>query len=78
MFFDHGYDMGGMHTFWWIFWLILVIIVVYAFWSPQQRSRRSERRSPHELLQRRLARGEITPEAYEQAKALQDRNAGKH
>jgi putative membrane protein len=70
--------MGGMHTFWWIFWLILVIIFFYAVWSPQQRSRRSERESPRELLQRRLAKGEITPEAYEQAKALLDRDTVKH
>ena len=78
MFMDRGYYMGGMHTFWWIFWLILVIFVVYAVWSPQQRSRQSERESPHELLQRRLAKGDITPEAYEQAKELLDRDTIKH
>ncbi len=78
MFFDHGYFMGGMHTFWWFFWLILMIAVVYAVWSQQRRSRRSERESPHDLLQRRLAKSEITPEAYEHAKALLDRDAGKH
>ncbi len=74
MFFDHGYYMGGMHTFWWVFWLG---IAVYAIWLPGQRARRSERESPHELLQRRLAKGDITPEAYEQAKALLDRDVGK-
>ena len=77
MFFDHGYYMGGMHTFWWVFWLILLSIAVYAIWSPGQRAQRSERESPHELLQRRLAKGDITPEAYEQAKALLDRDVGK-
>lgn len=77
MFFDHGYYMGGVHTFWWVFWLILLGIAVYAIWSPQRRARRSERESLHELLQRRLAKGDITPEAYEQAKALLDRDVGK-
>ena len=77
MYFDHGYYMGGMHAFWWFFWLILVVVLAIADWSPRQRSRRSDRESPHELLQRRLAKGEITPEAYEQAKALLDRDAGK-
>ena len=77
MFFDHGYYMGGMHTFWWVFWLILLGIAVYAIWSPGQRAQRSERESPHELLQRRLAKGDITPDAYEQAKALLDRDVGK-
>ncbi len=78
MYFDHGYYMGGMHAFWWIFWLILVVAMVYTGWSPQQRADRHERESPRELLQRRLARGDITPEAYEQAKALLDRDTGKH
>jgi len=75
MWFEHGAYMGGMHAFWWFFWLILVVALVYAVWSPRQRSRHSDHASPHELLQRRLAKGEITPEAYEQAKALLDRDA---
>ncbi|MBA4260722.1 MAG: hypothetical protein C0443_01495 [Comamonadaceae bacterium] len=70
--------MGGMHAFWWVFWLILVLVVAYTVWSPRQRSQRPDSESPHELLQRRLAKGEITPEAYEQAKALLDRDSGKH
>ncbi|QKO23404.1 SHOCT domain-containing protein [Rhodoferax sp. BAB1] len=78
MYFDHGYYMGGMHALWWVFWLILVVALVYTGWSPQRRAGRRERESPHELLQRRLARGEITPEAYEQAKTLLDRDTGTH
>jgi putative membrane protein len=76
MWFEHGAYMGGMHAFWWLFWLVLVVAVVVVLWSPRQRSRRSGHESPHELLQRRLAKGEISPEAYEQAKALLDRDAG--
>jgi putative membrane protein len=77
MFFDHGYYMGGMHAFWWLFWLILVVVLGYAVRSPPPRAGRPDRESPHELLQRRLANGDITPEAYEQTKALLDRDAGK-
>jgi putative membrane protein len=73
MYFEHGAYMGGMHTLWWIFWLILVVALLYTGWSPQQR--RGHRESPYELLQRRLARGEISPEAYEKAKALLDRDS---
>jgi putative membrane protein len=76
MYFDHGYYMGGMHAFWWFFWLILVVVLAIAVWSPRRGARRTERESPQELLQRRLAKGEITPEAYEQAKALLDRDTG--
>ncbi len=78
MFLDHGYYMGGMHAIWWVFWLILVVVLVVTVWSPQQRARRTERESPLKLLQRRLANGEITPEAYEQAKSLLDRDANPH
>ncbi len=73
MYVDHGTYMGGMHTLWWIFWLILVVALLYTGWSPRQR--RGQRETPHELLQRRLARGEISPEAYEQIKALLDRDS---
>jgi putative membrane protein len=77
MFFDHGYYMGGMHAFWWVFSLILLVVLVVVVWSPQQRAQRTDRESPHQLLKRRLARGEINPEAYEQAKSLLDRDADK-
>ena len=72
MYFDHGTYMGGMHAIWWIFWLILVVALLYTVWSPQQRW--GHRETPQELLQRRLARGEISPEAYEQTKTLLDRD----
>ena len=72
MYADHGTYMGGMHALWWVFWLILVLALLYTGWSPRQR--RSHRETPHELLQRRLARGEISPEAYEQTLALLDRD----
>ena len=67
--------MGGMHTFWWLFWLVLIVVVASVFWRPRHRSRKHEAESPRELLQRRLAKGEISPEAYETTKALLDRDA---
>jgi putative membrane protein len=77
MFFDHGYFMGGMHVIWWVFWLIVAVAII-AIWSPGRGRRSSDAdAAPLDILQRRLARGEITPEAYEQAKALLDRDAGK-
>lgn len=77
MFFDHGYFMGGMHAIWWIFWLV-VVVVALAIWSPTFVRRTSGADAvPLDILQRRLARGEISPEAYEQAKALLKRDAGK-
>jgi putative membrane protein len=79
MFFDHGYFMGGMHGMWWVFWLVVAVVVAVAIWAPQRQRRSSaDEASPRDILQRRLARGEITPEAYEQAKALLDRDAPRN
>lgn len=74
MFHDYGY-MVGMHTFWWIFWLFVVIAIV--FWGRGDAWGRRERprETPHELLRRRLAHGEISPEEYEKRKAILDRDS---
>ena len=63
-----------MHAFGWFLWVIVVLALLYLGWSPRRRRDRQNRESPHELLRRRLARGEISPEAYEQTKALLDRD----
>lgn len=70
-----GYAMGGMHWLWWIFWLVLVGVIVFYGWGRAGEQRRGPRETPHEVLRRRLASGEITPEQYEQRKALLDRDA---
>ncbi len=75
MFYDGGVFMGGMHFLWWIFGVGLIgVLVFYGFRGHGERGRDSLE-SPHELLRRRLASGEITPEQYEQRKALLDRDA---
>lgn len=74
MYGDHGYFMGGMHALWWVFWLLLIVAVVGVVrWAA--RDRRRDRETPLEVLQRRLASGDIDPEAYEKAKALLERDA---
>lgn len=75
MYHDGGFFMGGMHFLWWIFWLALFGVIVFYGWGRTSERRRRPRESPHELLQRRLASGEITPEQYEERKALLDRDA---
>jgi putative membrane protein len=76
MFYDGGYVMGGMHWFWWIFWVVLIGVIVFYGWGRPNEQRRRPRETPHEVLQRRLASGEIAPEEYEKRKALLDRDAG--
>ena len=74
MFHDGSY-VGGMHGFWWLFWLLMIGVFLFYGWG--QPGRRSERlrETPQEVLHRRLASGEITPQEYEERKALIDRDA---
>jgi putative membrane protein len=74
MFHDGGFGMGGMGGMfgaWWLFWLLLIGVIAVVAWG----RRRQRRDTPHEVLQRRLASGELTPEDYEKRKALLDRDA---
>ena len=77
MYFGNGFYMGGMHGLWWLFWIVLIAAVVYASWGRASGGRRGSRETPHEVLRRRLASGEIDAQEYEQRKALLDRDAGK-
>jgi putative membrane protein len=75
-FYENGYSMGGMHGLWWIFWVVLVVALVFiAVARPQGRNRPS-RESPHEILRRRLANGDISEDQYEELKKLLDRDKG--
>ena len=72
---DGSYAMGGMHGLWWLFWMGLIGVLVFYGWGSPSTKRRPPRESPHDLLQRSLASGQISPEQYEQRKALLDRDA---
>ena len=75
MFYDGGYYMGGMHGLWWIFWVVLIGVIVFYGWGRSGEKSPPSRDTPREVLQRRLAEGQITPEEYEKRKALLDRDA---
>lgn len=36
MYFD-GLYMGGMHAFWWLFWLGLIVLLWFAVGAPRRR-----------------------------------------
>ncbi len=78
--YNSSYMMGGMHGLWWLFWLVLLAVFLFAGWGSLggRRHRVTElpRDTPHELLHRRLASGEITAADYEERKSLLDRDAG--
>jgi putative membrane protein len=75
MHYGDGYMMG-IHGFWWIFWLLVVAVGLGLFWGWGRSGRGSARprETAQELLRRRLASGEITPQDYEARKALLDRD----
>ena len=75
MFYDGSYIMGGMHGLWWFFWIALIGVLLFYGWGSPSANRQRPRETPLEVLQRRLASGEIAPEQYEQRRALLDRDA---
>jgi putative membrane protein len=67
-----GYHFGGMHFFWWIFW---IIIIIWIFATPYDLpGQRTKTESPLEILKKRFAKGEITKEEYDQKKKLLEEN----
>lgn len=71
---DHtGYF--GMHFVWWIFWVILWVSF-FSFLTPVKRSHMQKlREMPLNILQRRLASGEITVQEYENTKSTIERDS---
>lgn len=73
----HGYMMG-MHALWWFFWIAVVIAMVIALVFRDRGSppgyREPVRETPHEVLLRRLASGEISAEEYEKRKVILDQD----
>ncbi len=77
MFNNGGYYMGGMHGLWWIVWVVLIGLLVLYMRGRPNAQRRPPPETPLEVLQRRLASGEVSPEEYEKRKALLDRDGAK-
>lgn len=75
MYFNEGNFIGGMHGLWWIFWVALVGVNAFYGWGRPSEKRRAPRETPHEILRRRLASGEISTAQYEERKALLARDS---
>ena len=66
--------MGGLHIFWWGFWVLLIVAALFWWRGPRGERRMRSRETPRDILQRRLAQGEISVEDYEARKAVLDRD----
>ena len=71
----HYGDMMGMHTLWWVFWIAVVFGLVFWAWGGSPARRDRPRETPHEVLRRRLANGEISTEEYEKRKEVLNRDS---
>ena len=64
----NGYHFGGMHFIWWLIWIMFLLTI---FASPYEiPGQRSRRQSPLDILQNRLASGQITNEEYQEKKTM--------
>jgi putative membrane protein len=61
-----GHHFWGMHLLWWLFWIIVTIWIFATPWEiPGQRAKRD---TPLDILKKRLAKGEITKDEYNEIK----------
>ena len=71
----YNYSYGGMHLIWWIIWIFLLFwIFALPYNIPGQRMKKD---SPLDILQRRLASGEITNEEYQEKKKILENDLAK-
>lgn len=69
MFYGGGY-MIGMHLWWWAFWLLVVVVALLALTRGRGEGPASPHETPHDILRRRLAAGEISAQEFKELEAL--------
>lgn len=60
---------GGMHMFWWIFWVVIILLFFALVESQPRHKARQRREMPLDIIKRRYAAGELTTEEYKERKA---------
>ncbi len=68
----NGHHFGGMHFFWWIFW---IIILIWVFATPYNfLGKQTKKETSFDILKKRFAKGEITKEEFEEKKKFLEEN----
>ncbi|MEO5948003.1 MAG: SHOCT domain-containing protein [Chitinophagaceae bacterium] len=63
-----GYHFWGMHLIWWFIWLVFLI---WFFATPYDvPGQRKKKDAPLDILNKRLASGDITNEEYQERKKI--------
>ena len=66
MYYEHHF--WGMRLLWWIFWIILIL---WIFATPYEiPGQRTKNETPMDILKKRLAKGEITNEEFDEKKKI--------
>lgn len=61
-----GYHIGGMHLFWWFFWVSVVFWIFFTPYSvPYQRK---PKENALDILMKRYAEGQMTTDEYKERK----------
>lgn len=76
LFADGGYRVG-MHGLGWLVWLVFLAGFLLLGRGRSGSRGDDPRETPHEMLRRRLANGDITAAGYEERMALLDRDGGR-
>ena len=71
--FYEGYHAWGMHLGWWFIWMILLF---WIFATPYAVPFQRQKGTALEILQKRMAAGQITNEEYLAKKKILDGNMG--
>lgn len=71
-FHDAGYF--GMHFIWWIFWIFFWVSFLSLLRPVRRGHLKKLQETPIDILQRRLASGEITEQEYESRKSIIERD----
>jgi putative membrane protein len=67
MYYDN-YEFWGMHFGWWILWIVFLLwIFATPYNIPGQRTQKD---TPLDLLDKRLASGEISKDKYQELKSI--------
>ena len=75
MFYDNA-AFFGMHFFWWFFWIILWVGFFSMLRPVPHKHWQRMRETPIDILNRRLASGEINEQDYDSRKSVIERNTG--
>ena len=68
------WSFGGMHFFWWMFW-VLLMVAFFSTMRPVSRGRVRFYEHPLSVLQRRYAAGELTTQEYEERRVRIENDA---